>query len=267
MSMAKPFISFMTAFMICENYEWIEERLLQSINNISYFCDKLNISYEILLCEHIGLTNKKIIGNNFRNIKNVKVFEIDGNYPSPLGYKFIEAYGKNECLKHATGEFSCIVNSDIIFSESFFKFISTELKHKTFYRFADYEVLESDDKDVEKLLNHCENNIIRLCNPGCFKLNPAWSDIGQKSGDIMLLDTKSFQYIKGYPINECHNHVDTSTCIVAMNNFPVIVPPKDVCIYTMAQATLRQGGVDPSIDTYEWNKCLSFLDKMVSNIS
>jgi hypothetical protein len=193
------------------------------------------------------------------------VLQIDANYPSPFGYKFIEAYGKNECLKHATGEFSCIITSDIIFSEKFFKFISTELKHRVFYRFADYEVSETNEKDIEKLLMHCERNIIRLCNPGCFNVYPNFSDVGQKSGDIMLLDTKSFQHIRGYPINECYNHVDTSTCIVAMNNFPVIVPPKDICIYTMAQSTVRQGHVDSKIEAYEWNKCLSFLDKKFSN--
>lgn len=263
--MNRPFISFMTAFMICENYEWIEESLLLSINNIAYFCEKLNISYEVLICEHVGPHNKKLIGSNFRNIKNVKVLEIDANYPSPLGYKFLEAYGKNECLKHATGEFSCIINSDIIFSEKFFKFISTELKHATFYRFADYEVLETDEKDIEKLIIHCESNIIRLCNPGCFKANPLWIDLGQKSGDIMLLDTKSFQHIRGYPINECHNHVDTSTCIVAMNNFPAMVPDKDICIYTMARATVRQGRVDTTKENYEVAKCMSYLDKKISN--
>ena len=263
--MTTPLVSFIATFMVCEGYEWIEDKTYIFINNIEHFCNILNISYEIILCEQISIHNKKIIGDSFRNIKNVKVIETDGNYPSPLGYKFLESYGKNACLNHVSGEFVCSTNTDVLFSEKFFKFISTELKHRTLYRFADYEFSETNEKDIEKLLMHCEDKKVRLCNPGCFNINPTFADVGQKSGDIILLDTNSFRHIRGYPINECYDHVDTSTCIVAMNNFPLIVPSKDICIYTMVQSTGRQRINDSKKEAYEWNKCLSYLDKKFSN--
>ena len=264
MSESSLLISFICSFMVCEGYEWIEERLLMLVDNIQHFCKKFDITYEIVLCEQIGKKNKLLIGDTFREIKNVKVLTLDANYPSKFGYNYIESYGKNECLRNATGEYVCSINSDILPSEPFFQFISKELKHKTFYRFATYEVNHTAEKDVEKIVSHCEANKVRLCNPGCFNPSPSFADIGQKSGDIMLLDTKSFQYIGGYPINECYYHVDTSVCIVAMNNFPVIVPPPHICIYTMLQ-THRQGGVNPVIDRLEWEICLGFLNKKFTN--
>jgi len=235
-----PYISFITTIQVADRYEFLEESIQITIKVIEYYCKKMNVSYEIVVCEQVGPRTKKIVGPNLSQYENVNVIYIATDYPSPLGYTFLESYGKNAGLKVAKGKFACVINADIIFSEKIIEFISKGLEVEKFYRFATYEVPKISESitEVEEILDFCGNNIIKFWNPELFNTDPSLCDVGKKSGDIMLLDTKSFQTIGGYPENGLVNHVDTATCMVIMNSYSVVVPPKDVCIYTQFQ-TIR----------------------------
>jgi hypothetical protein len=146
-----------------------------------------------------------------------------------------------------------------------------KIEEKIFYRFATFEIPKySKDKMVScdilnpsdiytnvtfsSLLDYCRGHTNkRLCNPGCFVENPNPVELSQKSGDIMLLDRDSFLMIKGWPENGCFVHMDMATCIVATNNFPFIVAPIDVCIYTFTQ-DIHESSKKNVIVEFEGNK-------------
>ena len=155
-----------------------------------------------------------------------------------------------------------------------------EIKLKTFYRFATFSIKElnisdlyNDKNQLDNILEQCKNNITHLCNPRCFENNLSPIKLGQKAGDIMLLDTESFKKIKGWPETICFTHMDCAVCFVACNNFPFIVAPKNVCTYTMEQTTRSHETVKYTnfnkqtvkVANFEWAICCTYQNKNCSN--
>ncbi len=265
-------ISFITTIKICVNYEYLINRINLYILNIQHYCKKYDIEYEILICEHVDNKNICLIENNLVNTNNVTIYSLPQTYPNPYNHNLIESYGKNTCLRNATGEYVCMTSADQLFSENIFTFIKQELTHNIFYRFATFEIPEriigcNNDIDIDTLIDTCETTKKRLCNPGCFVNNPNIMHIGQKSGDIMLLDRKSFISIGGWPENEFFAHVDTAMCMVASNNFSIIIPPIYICTYTMEQTNRTQAkpsnGID--IENLSMTKCITYTYAKHSN--
>lgn len=286
------YISFITTIKICEGYENLIDRINIYILNIQKYCEKYDISYEILICEQIDDKNLLLIGDKIINNNNVTIIKLQQTYFNPFKYNLIESYGKNVCLKEANSIFTCMTSADQMFSEDFFIFIKT-LQLKIFYRFATFDIPEINVKsiyenqsNIDDILKICSNQPIkRLCNPQCFDQNLTSLKLGQKSGDIMILDTESFKSINGWPENECFVHVDTTVCIIVCKLFRVIIPPPNVCTYTMEQQhrdhdkkrkslhvytdintnivyLLKKQipeSEEMSVDQYEWRKCLSYL--------
>jgi hypothetical protein len=245
-------------------------------------CKKYNITYEILICEQIDDKNVSFMKDKLINTHHVHIFDMQQKYPNPFNFNLIESYGKNYCLKKAIGEYVCMTSADQLFSEDFFIFIKTSLQKKIFYRFATYEIpiidisdiYTNDNYNIESLLEKCKNSNKRLCNPGCFDSNINAIKLGQKSGDIMLLDRESFNDIKGWPENDCFTHMDTVVCIVATNNFQCYIPDKNVCTYTFQKPAKSYNQLDDNntdelvkqnIEMYQWEKCLSYINKNVCN--
>jgi hypothetical protein len=242
-------ISFITTIKICDGYEFLLDRINVYILNIQKFCEKYEITYEILICEQIDEKNKFLIGDKIINNTNVKIIPLEQNYYNPFKYNLIESYGKNACLKEANSKFTCMTSADQIFSEEFFVYIKN-LKLKTFYRCATFEIPEINVKEIYETPSEIDNILKTvysqtertLCNPGCFEDNLSPNKLGQKSGDIMILDTVSFKNIGGWPENECFIHVDTTVCHIIWNNlFNIIVPNQNICTYTMQQTNRNHG--------------------------
>ena len=264
-------ISFITTIKICKNYEFLLERINIYILNVQYYCKKYKIPYEILICEQINENNIMLIKDSLYNTENVSLIELIQSYDNPLSFNLIESYGKNKCLNQAKGTYTCMTSADQIFSEEFFLFIQNNLKPKIFYRFATYEVpaitiTNGFNQNIEELLSYCKQSNKTLCNPGCFDTNINSIKLGQKSGDIMLLDTESFRYIKGWPETICFTHMDCAVCMVATNNFHHFIPDKSICSYTFSQPTRYTGekmininGNTISIENFQWKVALSYL--------
>lgn len=270
-------ISFITTIKICKNYEFLVERINTYILNIQYYCNKYEIPYEILICEQINENNIMLIKDKLYNTENVSLIELIQSYDNPLSFNLIESYGKNKCLNQAKGIYTCMTSADQMFSAEFFLFIKNSLKPKIFYRFATYEIpaitiTNGANQNIEELLVYCKQSNKTLCNPGCFDTNINSIKLGQKSGDIMLLDTESFKYIKGWPETICFTHMDCVVCMVATNNFHHIIPDKSICSYTFSQSTRYTGekmininGNKISIENFQWKVALSYLNKKFCN--
>ena len=274
----KMLISFITTIKICKNYEFLVDRINIYILNVQHYCKKYDIPYEILICEQVNEKNIMLVKDKLQNTENVSLIELIQTYDNPLSFNLIESYGKNECLLKANGKYTCMTSADQMFSEDFFIFIKHSLHKGVFYRFATYEVpainIDNvlEDNDVESLLSYCSNSDKRLCNPGCFDSQVNSIKLGQKSGDIMLLDTESFRYIKGWPETICFTHMDCAVCMVATNNFPHFIPDKNICSYTFSQSTRYTGekiinvnGNDISIENFQWQIALTYLNKKTCN--
>jgi hypothetical protein len=150
---------------------------------------------------------------------------------------------------------------------------------RIFYRFATFEIPEIKwSNNIEDIMKQCyatPNKV--LCNPGCFSNNLSPITIGQKSGDIMLLDRISWLKIRGWPEYECFVHVDTAVCFVASNNFDVHVPQDiSICTYTMQQnqrdrpdrfVIIKDRNIFMNYDEYQTQRCLYYRDKLMSNES
>lgn len=272
------YITFITNVKICKGYDFLVDRINLYILNIQHMCEKYGIEYEILICEQIDKNNVYLIDDKIVSMDNVRIIKLNQKYPNPLKHNLIESYGKNACLKEATGKYTCMTSADQLFSEDFFIFIKDNLKLETFYRFATYEVpeikvnLETARKDdIPPILKQCQDtDDKRLCNPGCFENNVTPIKLGQKSGDIMLLDTESFRKIKGWPETICFVHMDTAVCLVATNNFPHFVPSKNVCTYTFKQNKRHKSDIfEPALGKtrggFQWDVCMSYANKKRCN--
>lgn len=276
-----PYISFITTIKICKGYEFLIERINLYIVNVKHFCHKYDIPYEILICDNINEKNICKIRDHIIDWSNVHVFDMEQTYPNPMGFNMIESYGKNLCLRHAKGKFCCMTSADQLFSEEFFTSVKYDIQPNIFYRFATFEIpvipiqlSELATDKIEPILKQCKEGNKRLCNPSMFpanknvKISPI--ELGQKSGDVMLLDTESFRKIKGWPENKCFTHVDTAVCFVATNNYPFMIPPISVCTYTFEQSgrsseTRMVPNSNVSIDQLQWKICISYRSRMSSN--
>ena len=275
-------ISFAITAKICKGYEWVEERLQLLVDCIDHYCQLGNISYEILICEHLDEQNLRRLSLKGAHLR---ILDLPQTYPNPFEFNMIESYGKNRCLREACGKYTAMIGADQLFPKAFFDFIDSNLVPRTFYRFATYEVglFPCASKTVTEILSFCRSHVLRLCNPGCFDPPLTPEKLGQKSGDIMLLDTMSFRSIGGWPENECFSHVDTATCFVASNLFDVVVPPPAICSYTFQQnpmmsyrphslrhrlrRRLLHQMNEADLESYQWTKCLSYRDKIQCNES
>jgi hypothetical protein len=94
-------ISFITTIKICEGYDFLVDRINVYILNIQKYCEKYDITYEILICEQINEKNIYLIGDKLINNKNVILLKLEQRYFNPFNYNLIESYGKNTCLKAA----------------------------------------------------------------------------------------------------------------------------------------------------------------------
>ena len=286
-------ISFITTIKICEGYEFLVDRINVYILNIQNYCEKYDISYEILICEQINEKNIYLIGDKLINQKNVILLKLEQRYFNPFNYNLIESYGKNTCLKAANSKFTCMTSADQIFSEAFFVYVKG-LQLNSFYRFATFEIPEidvsaiyKDPAEIEGILETCFSQTEkRLCNPLCFSggnITPV--KLGQKAGDIMVLDTESFRRMGGWPENECYLHVDTAVCAIACKKgFNIVIPKSEICSYTMRQKRNDNGKktlqyfhviynkgniriVDPRFpgakridhEKYQWLKCYTYM--------
>lgn len=285
-------ISFITTIKICKGYEFLVDRINVYILNIQKYCEKYDIAYEILICEQINEKNIFLIQDKLINMINVKLITLDQKYYNPFNYNLIESYGKNACLKVADSKFTCMTSADQIFSEDFFVYVNS-LRVNSFYRFATFEIPETDvssiytnPAEIDNVLETCFSQTEkRLCNSGCFNGDITPIKLGQKSGDIMLLDTESFRRMGGWPENDCYLHVDTTVCIIACKmGFDIVIPKQRICSYTMRQ-TCRDNGnktlkyiyvicdevaiyiVDADFpgasmithEDYQWIKCCSYM--------
>jgi hypothetical protein len=270
--MSDVYITFLTTIKICRGYEFLIERINLYILNIRYYCEKYGIPYEILICDNINEKNCCKIRDKIIDHTNVRVFDMEQTYPNPHGFNMIESYGKNLCLRHARGTFCCMTSADQMFSEKFFQLVKNGLAKEVFYRFATFEVpaipVNVDTLTSElipSILERCKHGKKRLCNPGMFdNLEIGAVHLGQKSGDIMMLDTESFRKIKGWPETDCFAHMDTVVCIVATNNFPYCIPPKDVCTYTFEQEG-RSSTCNQTLENYQWNICKTYVSRKTCN--
>ena len=246
-------ISFITTIKICEGYEFLVDRINVYILNVQKYCEKYDITYEILICEQVNEKNIFLIEDKLINMKNVNLIRLDQKYYNPFNYNLIESYGKNACLKEADSRFTCMTSADQIFSEEFFAYVK-RLRLNSFYRFATFEIPEidvssiyKDSSEINGILETCFSQTKkRLCNPGCFDGDITPIKLGQKSGDIMILDTESFRRMGGWPENECYLHVDTTVCAIACKKgFDIVIPKQDICSYTMQQTRRDNGNKTP----------------------
>jgi hypothetical protein len=274
------YISFITTIKICEKYEWLENSLILYIKTIDYYCKKYDICYEILICEQINEKNIFLISKKYNfNEFNVKIYNLIQYYDNPFDFNLIESYGKNECLKNASGIYTCMTSCDVLLSEMFFNYIKNCLNKEIFYRFATYEIPRYDydiNTNIEDIINYCEKcENKRLVNPGCFEEIITVIKLAQKSGDIMLLDTISFKKIEGWPENICFVHMDLATCIVATNNYPFMIPEKNICSFTFTQEYRNSStngkyiqlndNKQITLEDYQLMIALSYMDKKKSN--
>jgi len=234
-----------------------------------YHCD--TCYYGILICEQVDDNNLYKIREkvDLEKYGNVRVIELNQNYPNPLGFNMLESYGKNKCLAEAKGEYVCMTAGDQIFSESIFKFIKSNLEKEEFYRFATYEIARKAfpyDEPIENIVDYCNKNVKKLCNPGMFKKNKSEINVvnlGEKSGDIMIMDTESFKKIKGFPENIAFMHVDMSVCFVAFNNFECMIVDQHCCTYTFEQ-DYREAD-ENRLEMLQAEIAVSYYNKIVCN--
>jgi glycosyltransferase involved in cell wall biosynthesis len=150
----------------------------------------------------------------------VRLLEYHAAYPNPYGYPLIEAFAKNVGIRAARFPYVCVTNCDILFSPEFFPFVAT-LQPKTFYRFLQYELLAEPTSLADALTAPAHFLNPALQTPHTATMN----DIAYKSGDIMLLDRKSWDQIRGFPENTVWLHSDLIVCKVCQNNgFSLLVP-------------------------------------------
>jgi hypothetical protein len=270
-------ISFVTTVKICSGYEFLETNIQLYVQHIQYYCQKYNIEYEIIICEQVDDKNTKRVSSFLKeDTPHVKITVLEQTYPNPLSFNMLESYGKNAGLKQSSGKYVCMTSADQILSEPLFVYIKHELKPQMFYRFATFEVPELPETNMDGLMEFCQNtNDKVLCNPGCFLDSIGAIDLGQKAGDIMLLDRSSWMQIRGWPEYECFVHVDTAVCFVIVNNFDTCIPrDTSICTYTPRQTSrdhkedrfvLLKNKLFLSYDEYQTQRCLAYRDKLVSN--
>ncbi|MEM4523220.1 MAG: hypothetical protein QW738_08430 [Nitrososphaeria archaeon] len=155
--------------------------------------------------------------------------EIHKKLPNPANLFLFEYIGKNVGIRRAKGEYILVTNPDIIFGEELIRFLSQKkLQPDYFYRINKYDVksLVPYDVPVEKQLEYCAKNIIRVCGYLCtyeykfdkkikifkklirsfvshikqrimnFPLPPAHINA---SGDFFLMHSNNWSKLRGYP--------------------------------------------------------------------
>ena len=239
-------LSFISHVKIGPGYEDFKERALYYINHIHYFCKKHNISYEIIIIEHVDDANIFLLYKNIHNLITadiqVKIIAIDINsYPNKFRFNMNEYNGINIGLLNAKEKFVVVNSIDIIYDETFFTFIKS-IKTKTLYRLTTYSIKDVDTSNTyyEKHQLLFKKNITHRHFPPATSFHPRF-DLGVKSGDIMLLDRQSWLSIRGTPFGNDRHHVDFSTILVITNNYNTVVPDKKICIYTKEQK-IHDGG-------------------------
>jgi len=285
-------ISFVTSIKLCKYYEDYGDRLIDYIENINLGCEIADISYEIIICEDVcdkntifvkDFINKK--GDNYLINHNAKILEVKQTYENPIGYNMIEAYAKNAGLYESVGEYVCITNVDILFNSYFFWYVKERLKKNRFYRFLQFESYNNINTDYITPLIKAESNVKRPINPFLnvtekqskilqnMKSNDAVvMAMGNKSGDIMLMDRENWIKIKGFPENKYWVHSDYVVCRVVYNNkIPMEVVQEPVKIYTFLPKNTqpivrneRNEGEDAT-DVEEWNFSQTYNDKLTCN--
>ena len=285
-------ISFVTSIKLCKYYEDYGERLIDYIENIKLGCEIADISYEIIICEDVcdkntifvkDIINKK--SDNYLINHNAKILEVKQTYENPIGYNMIEAYAKNAGLYESVGEYVCITNVDILFNSYFFWYVKERLKKNRFYRFLQFESYNNINTDYLTPLIKAESNVKRAINPFLnvtekqskilqnMKSNDAVvMAMGNKSGDIMLMDRENWIKIKGFPENKYWVHSDYVVCRVVYNNkIPMEVVQEPIKIYTFlpknTQPIVRnernEGEEAPDVE--EWNFSQTYNDQLTCN--
>ena len=241
-------LSFVSHVKICSGYEDYKDRAIYYIKHIDFFCKKYNIEYDITVIEHVDEKNSFLLYKNIKSIVsdsiNVNIIPISvESYPNKFDFNMNEFNGINLGIIHSKYKFIIINNIDIIYDEEFFKFSKT-LVPATLYRITTYEInninTDSDSFMEHKLL--FKKNICHCCFPISKSKSP--SQIGIKSGDIMVLDRDSWLKVNGVPYGDYRFHTDFSIILVLMNNFSVIIPDKKICIYTKKQNSRNSKVID-----------------------
>ena len=231
-------ISFVTCIKLMPCYEDFVERLKVYIDCICDGCSIAEVAYEIIVVEDCCHRNVSrvatYLSETWLEERGARILPYEATYPNPHGFNIIEAYAKNEGIRAANYPFVCVTNCDLVFNLAFFAFLKT-VRAKTFYRFMQYETalpVEWRWHLVKKQLlesTKCLNPDLE--DPAKWTINC----IAYKSGDIMLMDKKSWQTIQGFPENEVWFHSDLIVCqVVRNNNLPLIVPP-DAKVFTFPQ--------------------------------
>lgn len=152
--------------------------------------------------------------------------EVHNKLPNPAKMPLFEYMGKNVGIRRAMGEFILATNPDVIFSKELIQFLSQKnLSKNSFYRIDRYDVKStiSLSESVEKILEHCSNNIIRVCSYfGTYEPNKRLDIYRQlrryagyikrrillfpytlphtnASGDFFLLHRSQWFNLRGYP--------------------------------------------------------------------
>ena len=282
-------ISFVTSIKICKYYENYSDRLSEYIENVALGCHTVGISYEIIVCEDVCDKNIKFIDNvldkEFLEKNNTTIVKVLQTYDNPIGYNMIEAYAKNVGLHKSTGEYVCITNADILFNSHFFIYLKNRLQKNRFYRFLQYESLNDKTNNYNTPLIKAESNVKRAINPflnvttqysknlyNMKSLDATIAAIGNKSGDIMLMDRENWLKIKGFPENKYWVHSDYIVCRVVNNNKIAIEVVQDpVRVYTFLSDGIqpivrneRKEG-DKAIDVEEWEFAQTYNNNLTCN--
>ena len=243
MSAEPPLVSFITSLKLCAGYIDFKYRIKMYIEQIYKYCTKLNIPYEIIICEDIDHKNDELLKNFFNeeylNKHKVILLERKQDYYNPLKHNMLEAPNKNKAILSSKGKYLCCTSGDILMNKEFFSILST-LKENIFYRFLSFEVKELDIEWAEATLEYVEEYAIKnttRCYNERVKQCQHITDIAYKSGDIMLMDRKNWIKIRGFPQCGLFHHTDYVACKVVENNkITIVIFNEPIRIYSLVHS-------------------------------
>ena len=211
------------------------------------------------------------VQRKFCHIRIIEVSrELHEKLPNPGKLPLLEYIGKNVGVRRARGEFILVTNPDIIFNEAIIKYLASQpLSSECFYRINRYDIKSSVplDTPVEKLLEYCENNIIRVCGywytnegnlniyrylrafAGHLKQKVLWFPFvpphTNASGDFLLMHRDRWIALRGYSELKGWHHIDSLIVIMALfSGLRQIIFKEPLRIYHMDHPR-AEGGKKP----------------------
>jgi hypothetical protein len=173
---SSPYISFV-AVARNDNYGGdFLHRINVFVKVLLTLCERYELPSELIIVEWNppedrerlkGAISWPDIQRKYCQIRIIEVpNEVYRKLPNPANLPLFEYIGKNVGIRRAKGEYVLVTNPDIIFNEELIKFLALrKLSSKCFYRINRYDVKSPVPLDipVEKQLEYCARNIIRVC--------------------------------------------------------------------------------------------------------